>query len=132
MKHFLLVVLTIFFINFSQAQDQTQVILAPVYEYSEVDIKPDFPGGMNAFYKFVGKNFEIPDGDGIGGKIIISFVIESDGSLTNFKSVKDVGRGSGRAMIEVIKKAGNWIPGEKDGLVVGVSYQLPITIKANN
>lgn len=97
--------------------------------YNQVDKKPDFPGGIMEFYSFVGKNFKVPEAK-VNGKVFIQFVVEKDGSLTNIKSVRDIGHGTGEEAVRVLKISPKWIPGEQDGKKVRVQYSLPISIKS--
>lgn len=96
--------------------------------YTAVEKIPEFPGGMKAFYDFVGKNFRVPEGKDLKGKVIIQFVIEKDGSLTDIKTIRDLGHGTGEEAIRVLKNSPLWIPGEQDGKKVRVLYSLPISI----
>ena len=57
-----------------------------IYNTAGIEVKPDFPGGIQKFYQYVGKNFRVPEEDGIKGKIIVQFVVERDGSITDVKA----------------------------------------------
>jgi beta-lactamase regulating signal transducer with metallopeptidase domain len=98
------------------------------YVHNAVEKKPQYPGGMGAFYEFVGKNFRMPDVKDLKGRIFIQFIIEKDGSLTEIKSIRDLGNGTGEEAIRVLKLSPNWIPGQQDGKPVRVLYSLPISI----
>lgn len=103
-----------------------------VYNLAGISLKPDFPGGMAKFYKFIGDEFQpSTDEDFKGGKVFVSFVVEKDGSLTDIKVTRDVGFGSKEEAIRVLKKCRKWVPGEQNGKKVRVLYSLPITIQAN-
>lgn len=97
--------------------------------YTMVEKRPEFPGGIQAFYDFIGKNYKTPDVKGLNGKIFIQFVIEKDGSLTDIKSLRDIGHGTGEEGIRVLKLSPKWIPGEQSGKKVRVQYSLPIAIR---
>jgi hypothetical protein len=98
------------------------------YVYNAAEKQPQYPGGIAAFYKFIGQNFLVPDVKDLKGKIFIQFIIEKDGSLTEIKSIRDLGNGTGEEAIRVLKLSPNWIPGEQDGKPVRVVYSLPINI----
>ena len=51
-----------------------------IYNTAGIEVKPDFPGGIEKFYKFVGKNYQVPEEEGLKGKVFVSFVVEKDGS----------------------------------------------------
>ena len=82
-----------------------------------------------AFYDFVGKNYKAPDAK-IDGKVYIQFIVETDGSLTNFEILRDIGHGTGEEAVRVLKLSPKWIPAEKDGKKVRVQFSLPISIKS--
>jgi beta-lactamase regulating signal transducer with metallopeptidase domain len=101
-------------------------------ENSEIK-NPEYPGGITEFYKLVGMNFQIsPEADKnkVEGKILIKFMVEKDGSLSEFKVEKDLGYGMAEEAIRVIKLSPKWIPGSENGKAVRVEYSMPITIQA--
>jgi len=95
--------------------------------YNAVEVRPDFPGGIQKFYDFVGKNYRVPEED-IKGKIFVQFVVEKDGTLTDIKVMRDLGYGTGAEAIRVLKKSPKWKPGIQNGRPVRVLYSLPINI----
>lgn len=102
-----------------------------IYNSAGIEVKPEYPGGIAKFYKFVGDNYKAPDDDGFGGgRVVVSFVVEKDGSLTDIKVLKDLGFGTGAEAIRVLKKAPRWTPAEQNGKKVRCSYQIPINIQA--
>ncbi|TDE03629.1 energy transducer TonB [Flavobacterium sandaracinum] len=101
-----------------------------IYNTAGIEVKPDFPGGINKFYKFVGDNYQTPEEDGLKGKVYVTFVVEKDGSLTDIKVIRDIGYGTGKEAIRVLKKCPKWTPGEQNGKAVRVLYSLPITIQS--
>jgi protein TonB len=101
-----------------------------VYNTAGIEVKPDFPGGMEKFYKFVGNNYQTPEEDGLKGKVYVTFVVEKDGSLTDIKVLRDIGYGTGKEAIRVLNKCPRWTPGEQNGKKVRVLYSLPITIQS--
>ncbi len=98
-----------------------------------LDKKPEFPGGINKFYTYVGNNFEKPELDSeMAIRVSVSFVIEKDGSMTDIRVIKDPGYGLGAEAIRVLKSLKTkWSPGILDGKPVRTSYNLPITIQTN-
>ncbi|MEN9908837.1 MAG: hypothetical protein RLZZ540_1986 [Bacteroidota bacterium] len=101
-----------------------------VYSTAGIEVKPDFPGGMDKFYSFVGKNYRTPEEEGLKGKVYVSFVVEKDGSLTDIKVLRDIGYGTGKEAIRVLQKSPKWNPGIQNGKPVRVQYSLPIAIQA--
>lgn len=101
-----------------------------IYNTAGIEVKPDFPGGMDKFYSFVGKNYRTPEEEGLKGKVYVTFVVEKDGSLTDIKVLRDIGYGTGAEAVRVLKKCPKWSPGVQNGKPVRVLYSLPITIQS--
>ncbi len=100
-----------------------------IYNTAGIEVKPDFPGGIQKFYNYISNNFRFEE-EGVSGRVIVTFVVEKDGSLTDIKVVRDIGFGSGAEAIRVLKRSPKWIPGEQNGKKVRVLYSLPISIQA--
>jgi hypothetical protein len=107
--------------------DQSQT----VYNTAGITEKPEYPGGMGEFYKFVGDNYVTPKDNQLKGKIYVIFVIETDGSLSNIRFFRDIGFGTGEEAVRVLNLCPNWIPGKLDGKPVRVEYSFPISIQAS-
>lgn len=104
-----------------------------IYSTTGIEKKPEFPGGIELFYKFIGTNFHVPEVDNFpGGKVYVSFVIEKDGSVTEAKVLRDVGFGAGAEAIRVLGQCPKWNPGMQDGKPVRVMYTLPISLQSNS
>jgi protein TonB len=101
-----------------------------VYNTAGIEQKPEFPGGMEKFYKFISNNYQTPEEEGLKGKVYVTFVVEKDGSLTDIKVLRDIGYGTGKEAIRVLNKCPRWIPGEQNGKKVRVLYSLPIAIQS--
>lgn len=104
-----------------------------LYVLKDVEKLPEFPGGMNEFYKFIGTNFKMPAAVGknkIEGKAYIQFIIEKDGSLSDIITIKDPGYGIGDEAIRVLKLSPKWTAATQRGKTVRVMYSLPITLQA--
>ena len=97
--------------------------------YNAVEVRPDFPGGINKFYEYVRKNFRTPEEE-VKGKVIVQFVVEKDGSLTDIKVVRDLGYGTGKEAERVLRNSPRWKPGIQNGRPVRVLYSLPISIQS--
>ncbi|WP_396185536.1 DUF2059 domain-containing protein [Flavobacterium sp.] len=101
-----------------------------VYNTAGIDVKPDFPGGIDEFNKFISKNINSPSEVGLKGKIYVTFIIEKDGSLTDIKVLRDIGYGTGKEAIRVLELSPKWSPGEQNGKKVRCTFSLPIAIMA--
>lgn len=99
-----------------------------IYESKSVEVMPEFPGGNAAFYKFISRNYRIPNVKGLRGNFFVSYVIEVDGSLSDIKVLRDLGSGTGEEAVRVLKLSPLWKPGELNGIKVKVKYSLPISL----
>lgn len=92
---------------------------------------PEPPGGMQAFMRYIGTNYDFPQEAieaGVNGMLQVSFVVEKDGSLTDLKLVRDLGYGTGEAAIRVLEEGDRWTPAIQDGKPVRTAYTLPIRL----
>ncbi len=96
-----------------------------------LDKLPEFPGGINKFYTYVGNNFEKPEIEGMSSiKVYVSFVIEKDGTMTDIQVKRDPGYGLGKEAIRVLKSLKTkWSPGMIGSKPVRTSYNLPISVQ---
>lgn len=102
----------------------------PVYDVCEV--LPEYPGGMEAMMKFVSENIKYPaeaHTKGIQGRVLISYVVEKDGSLSNIHVVRSVDPLLDAEALRVANLMPKWKPGKQGGKPVRVKFTLPITFK---
>jgi periplasmic protein TonB len=131
MKKLLILLFVLFYFQISFAQETTEVVKDTPYNFSGIDVKPEFVGGMSEFYKFIGKNYNMPNVKGLTGKVYVGFVIEIDGSIGDIKIMKDLGYGTGEEAIRVLKLCPKWKPAELNGQNVRCSFALPISLQSN-
>ncbi len=94
-----------------------------------------FPGGIDRFRNFVGENYRIPNDLDANTqiKLMVSFVVEVDGSMTNFKLVNSVDRELEKEAFRVLKSLKTkWNPGELNGQKVRSYFTLPIILQVNS
>ena len=94
-----------------------------------VENNPEFPGGEQARLKFFQKNLVYPKAakeKEIQGKVIISFIVEKDGSITNIKVEKGVDSLLDAEALRVVKLMPKWKPGTQRGIPVRCSYRIPV------
>ncbi len=104
-------------------------VVAPDPIFLSVEQEPEFRGGMQQFYQFLAANLNYPDAmirHNIKGKVFVTMTVEKDGSLTDIKSLRDIGFGSAEEAIRVLKLSPQWQPGYQNGHPVRVRYTLPI------
>ena len=97
--------------------------------FTSVEQVPGFPGGLQAFYTFLGKNIRYPATarkNKTQGRVIISFIVEKDGSITNVKIVRGIGDGCDEEAARVLNISPKWSPGIQNGKPVRVAYTVPI------
>jgi TonB family protein len=97
--------------------------------FTAVDHVPVFPGGLTAFYNFLAKNIHYPDAarsKNVQGRVIISFIVETDGSLSNFEVKRGIGSGCDEEAVRVFSMSPKWTPGTQNGHTVRVQYAVPI------
>lgn len=98
---------------------------------NELDRLPKYPGGMEKFYQYVGNtiNKEEIESSSFSVNVIMAFVIERDGTMTDIKAVRSSDKNLEREAIRVLKKLKvKWEPGYKDGEKVRTQYLLPIKV----
>jgi protein TonB len=103
--------------------------------FTIVEDQPEFPGGMPAFYKFVGDNMKYPAQArrmGIEGRVFVQFVVDKDGSVTEVKAVKGIGAGCDEEAERVLRMSPKFKPGKQRGRSVKVRMVLPIIFRLNN
>lgn len=128
MKRFLLVVL-FFGANLVSAQDKPQPAEDQnIYTSEDVDTQPDFPGGVDAFYNTFAKHFKAPEVPGLVDKVVLSFVVEKDGTPTDIRVIHDAGFGTGEQCRQILETFPKWLPATKDGKKVRSQYLLPIAV----
>ncbi len=100
-----------------------------IYNSAGIEVQPGFPGGMPKWYSFLKNNFSPPEEPGLKGKVVVSFVVEKDGSLTDIKVLKDIGYGSGKEAERVLRKGPKWTPAEQNGRKVRCAFIQTFSIE---
>ena len=97
--------------------------------FTVVENDPEFPGGMEALYKYLAQNIKYPQlarDNNITGRVYVTFVVERDGSITGCRVLRDIGGGCGQEAIRVVKSMPKWTPGKQRGKAVRVQFNLPV------
>lgn len=103
-----------------------------VYEYDYVDRKPEFPGGDSQLVNFINKNRRYPTEayrNGIQGRVMCSFVVNADGSVSNITVLKGVEQTLNREAIRIFSKMPSWKPGTINGKAVPVRVIWPVPFR---
>jgi TonB family protein len=94
-----------------------------------VEEPPRFPGGDSALYMYLCMNLSYPDAareNKIEGMVVVLFVVEKDGSVSNVRVLRDIGGGCGEAAVEVVKNMPRWEPGRQAGKAIRTQFSLPL------
>ena len=100
--------------------------------FDVVEQMPHFPGGDAALIQFLKENIKYPEAaekNGIQGRVICTFVVKDDGSVTNVQILRSVNNLLDNEAVRVIQAMPKWVPGKQNGEPVFVKYTLPITFK---
>ena len=100
--------------------------------FEKVEDMPEFPGGEQAMMDFVAKNVQYPKEaieKEISGRVLVGFIVEKDGSISETEIVKGIGGGCDEEAVRVVKAMPKWKPGKQDGKPVRVHFMLPLTFK---
>jgi protein TonB len=131
MKPLFLILIFTLFLSDSKAQKPVSVHAAKseviIDAPNPVEKSPMFPGGEKAYGKFLEKNLKWPDTQiDAQGRVIISFFVEKDGRLTNFKLERGLGEPFDQEALRILKKSPRWIPAKQNGKAVRIRYSVPI------
>lgn len=100
--------------------------------YTTIDVYPRFPGGDQARFYFLRSHIRYPDvavKAGIQGVVMVVFVIEPNGAVSNVEIAKGIGGGCDEEAIRVVKTMPQWEPGKRSGRAVRVLVRMPIVFK---
>jgi len=107
------------------AEEETKI-------FDVVEQMPTFPGGDAALMKYLNDHIKYPvvaEENGIQGRVICTFVVERDGSITDVKVMKSVDPSLDKEAIRVLKSMPHWIPGKQNGSAVRVKFTVPVTFR---
>ncbi len=100
--------------------------------FDVVEQMPSFPGGPTALMTYLSQNTKYPvvaQENGVQGRVVVSFVVERDGSITDVRVVRSVDPSLDKEATRVVKSMPNWIPGKQNGSTVRVKYNVPVSFK---
>lgn len=103
--------------------------------FDKVDEAPQFPGGMAGMMQYLSSNIRYPEDAreaGTQGRVIVSFVVEKDGSISNAKVAKPTYSSLDEEALRVISAMPKWMPGKQNGQAVRVKYSVPVSFRLGN
>ena len=103
--------------------------------FNVVEHMPEFPGGMGEMMKYLSMNVRYPEAAhkaGTQGRVMVSFIVETDGTISNAHVQKGVSEELDQEALRVIKNMPKWKPGMQSGKAVRVKYTIPISFRLNS
>ena len=100
--------------------------------FDVVEVMPTFPGGQGALFEWLSKNIKYPvvaEENGVQGRVIVTFVVERNGSITDVQVAKSVDPSLDKEAVRVVKAMTHWIPGKQNGSAVRVKFTVPVTFR---
>jgi len=97
-----------------------------------VEDMPEFSGGMQALMKYLSENLKYPYNamqQGIQGSVMLQFIVEKDGSLTNIHVLRGIDSEIDAEALRVVREMPKWIPGKQRGQIVRVKFSLPVRFR---
>jgi len=117
-------------VKFGETKEEEPLEYAKVFDV--VEQMPEFPGGTEALMTFLMKNVRYPDAAfkaGTEGQVIVTFIVEPDGVISNAKVVKKVSDDLDGEAIRLVGSMPKWKPGMQNGKAVRVKYTIPVTFR---
>ena len=119
-------------------QEYEVIMVEPEPDPDEIHIAveevPEFPGGVAALMAYLRKNIKYPAicrENNIQGKVIVTFVVNKDGSIVDVEVAKGVNPALDKEAVRVISQMPNWQPGRQLGRPVRVRYSVPVSFRLN-
>lgn len=129
MKKFILMSMMAVLCIMTMSAQKTVVSQKSQKVYDTVDQMPEFAGGMSALIDYLSTNIKYPQDaikQNLSGRVMVMFVVETDGSISNVKVAKNVFPSLDAEAVRVVKAMPKWIPGRHKGKIVRVNYIVPI------
>ena len=132
MKKFIIMALMAVFGLTTVSAQKTVVAQKNQKVFDIVEQMPEYPGGQAALFEYLSKNIKYPadaEKKKVEGKVFVTFVVDSDGKITDVSLLKKVFPSLDAEAIRVISAMPNWIPGRQKGQAVRVKYTVPIMFR---
>jgi tonB family C-terminal domain len=100
--------------------------------FTVVEQMPMYPGGDAALMGYLRDNIKYPTvaaENGVQGRVVVGFVVERDGSITDVNILRGVDPSLDREAMRVVKSMPRWNPGKQNGSAVRVKYQVPVSFR---
>ena len=113
-------------------EEQNESESNKIFNGDDVDQQPSFPGGTNALNTFIVSNLKYPvfaQEKGIQGRVVVKFIVEKDGSISNVEVIQSVDPDLDNEAMRVIKNMPKWNPAKQNGTEVRAYYYVPVTFR---
>lgn len=113
-------------------EEQNESESNKIFNGDDVDQQPSFPGGTNALNTFIASNLKYPvfaQEEGIQGRVVVKFIVEKDGSISNVEVDRSVSPSLDNEAMRVVKAMPKWIPGQINGKAVKVECSHPFVFQ---
>ena len=100
--------------------------------FTVVEKMPEFSGGSKAYSRYMGENLKYPKearSKGIQGKVLVTFIVNKDGSVSDHQLLRGIGAGCDEEALRVLMEMPNWKPGEQRGRQVRTMMKAAVTFK---
>jgi protein TonB len=124
----LIVALVILSVPIRMFAQQISVKKDTIYNVKDVDKAPEYPGGTSKLLQPIRYPTEARENN-IEGKVIVQFIVNEKGALTDIKVIQSVGGGCDEEVLRVLNLKKKWKPAIKNGIPVNVYVQLPVNFK---
>jgi len=101
----------------------------PQKVFDVVEQQPAFPGDLNGFLASNIKYPVVAQENGVQGRVVVQFVVERDGSITDVRVVRSVDPSLDKEAVRLVKSMPKWIPGKQNGQAVRVRFTLPVNFR---
>jgi TonB family protein len=134
MKKTLLLIFIVSCISIAKAQqaDTTKKLDSVSKVFVVVEHEPAFPGGLKKWFKYIKDNLQYPEAakaNKVEGRVIISFIVEKDGTVTYPRVQRGIGNGCDEEAVRLLKNSPKWNPGVQNGYAVRTEYTTIIDFK---
>jgi len=128
------IILAIAFTSFAGAQVRTDSTNSVVEAFPVTEVAPEFIGGNEAMYRFIVMNLKYPATarkEKIQGSVIVSFMVETDGSISEPTILKSVNKACDNEVLRIVKLMPNWKPAMQGGKPVRAKFALPVSFRVS-
>lgn len=132
MKKFIIMALMALFGLTTVSAQKTVVAKKNQQVFDVVEKMPEYPGGQAALFEYLSKNVKYPadaEKKKVEGRVLVTFVVNTDGSITDIEVVRKAFPSLDAEAVRVISGMPKWIPGEQKGQKVRVKYTVPLNFR---